>query len=56
MAKQNHKPSRSNPFTLNDHPFPQPNAHSKHSFRQVNGETQQAQNIQILEVQTRKRS
>ncbi|MCM3619976.1 YpzG family protein [Sutcliffiella horikoshii] len=56
MAKQNHKPSHSNPFTLNDHPFPQPNAHSKHSFRQVNGETRQAQNIQILEVQTRKRS
>ncbi|QFT88039.1 hypothetical protein FIU87_05155 [Bacillus sp. THAF10] len=56
MAKQNHKPSRNNPFSLNSQPFPQPHAHAKHTFRQVNGETQQAQNIQILEVQTRKRS
>ncbi|MFC0190316.1 YpzG family protein [Fictibacillus aquaticus] len=37
-------------------PFHSPRANSKHAYNQVNGETQQALNNYVLEVQTRKRS
>ncbi|WP_084405792.1 YpzG family protein [Alteribacter aurantiacus] len=37
-------------------PFQSPRANPKHAFHQVNGESQQSQHNQILEVQTRKRS
>ncbi|MBU9711836.1 YpzG family protein [Evansella tamaricis] len=37
-------------------PFQSPRSNPKHAYHQVNGETQQALNVQILEVQTRKRS
>ncbi|MDX5476722.1 MAG: YpzG family protein [Bacillaceae bacterium] len=52
-TKQNHKPSHNN---RSGNPFPQPWANAKHAYRQVNGETRQAQNMQIVEIQTRKRS
>ncbi|MCM3733027.1 YpzG family protein [Fictibacillus nanhaiensis] len=37
-------------------PFHSPRANSKHAYNQVNGETQQALNNYVLEIQTRKRS
>jgi hypothetical protein len=37
-------------------PFQRPWANPKHSHAQVNGETQQTQDLIILERQTRKRS
>lgn len=52
----NNKTHFNHRFASDDHPFPQPNAHRKHTYRQVNGETQEAQNIIILHRQTRKRS
>jgi hypothetical protein len=36
--------------------FSQPWANPKHAFSQVNGQTQQTQNLIILEAQTRKQS
>jgi YpzG-like protein len=41
---------------LYSNPFNQPWANPKHAQSQVNGETQQTQNLIILEAQTRKRS
>ncbi|RSK26146.1 YpzG family protein [Bacillus sp. HMF5848] len=41
---------------LYSNPFNQPWASRKHANAQVNGETQQTQNLIILENQTRKRS
>ena len=37
-------------------PFQSPRANPKHSFHQVNGETEQSLHNRVLEVQTRKRS
>ena len=37
-------------------PFHSPRANPKHAYNQVNGETQQALNNYVLEIQTRKRS
>ncbi|WP_243388076.1 YpzG family protein [Bacillus kexueae] len=37
-------------------PFQGPRANPKHAHNQVNGETQQSQDLIILEHQTRKRS
>jgi len=41
---------------LYSNPFSQPWANPKHAHSQVNGETQQTQNLIILQRQTRKRS
>ncbi|MCA0989370.1 MULTISPECIES: YpzG family protein [Bacillales] len=37
-------------------PFQSPSANPKHAHHQVNGETQQAYNDIVLQIQTRKRS
>ncbi|MDX8367269.1 MULTISPECIES: YpzG family protein [Bacillaceae] len=53
MAKHTKKRFFDNRYS---NPYQQPGANPKHAHAQVNGETQQAQNLIILENQTRKRS
>ncbi|WP_078381759.1 YpzG family protein [Sutcliffiella halmapala] len=56
MGKQSGRAFYNNRFVTKENPFPQPFASAKHAYHQVNGQTSQAQNTQILEVMTRKRS
>ncbi|MBM7619599.1 YpzG family protein [Bacillus haimaensis] len=56
MGKQSGRAFYNNQSATKANPFPQPFASVKHAYNQVNGQTTQAQNTQILEVQTRKRS
>ncbi|BDG33460.1 YpzG family protein [Parageobacillus thermoglucosidasius] len=51
-----HHPRKTFYDNLYSNPFQQPWANPKHAYSQVNGETQQALNLIILERETRKRS
>lgn len=55
--KENYSQNRKKFFeNMYANPFQSPRANPKHSFQQVNGETQQGQHNYILAVETRKRS
>ena len=54
MGKRNR--NRNQIHSNYEDPFQSPRANPKHAHHQVNGETQQAYNDIVLQVQTRKRS
>ncbi|MFY4776474.1 YpzG family protein [Metabacillus sp. RGM 3146] len=56
MGTNNHKPYFDHMSAMKSQAYPQPWANAKHAHSQVNGETQQSQNLVILQRETRKRS
>ncbi|WLD93973.1 YpzG family protein [Alkalihalobacillus sp. AL-G] len=43
-------------YAMYEDPFQSPRANPKHSYQQVNGETQRSLHNHVLKVETRKRS